>query len=174
MKIRAIIVDDETLSREMLATMLECVEPKVEVIASCANLMQAVIEINKLKPDLVFLDIDMPQYKGIEIVHFFEEIDFDIIFTTAHAQYALDAIKMQAFGAYTKIVHQDPMITSSKNLKYYEAKLTSNPQFVRCHKSYIVNRKQIIHINKFRQEILMNNRDTIALALDKLDHVLLE
>jgi two-component system, LytTR family, response regulator len=93
-KIRAIIVDDEELSRAVLR---ELVTPHadIEVIAECSNGFEAVKAVNELKPDLVFLDIQMPKLDGFEVLELIGS-DVAIIFVTAYDQYALRAFEVHA------------------------------------------------------------------------------
>lgn len=101
-KIRAIIVDDEEGARDVLDNLLLRFCPEVELIAKCQNVLQAVDVINKEQPDLVFLDIEMPNYSGFEIVTFFKEINFEIIFVTAYDQYAIRAFEVAAIDYLLK------------------------------------------------------------------------
>ena len=97
-KIRAIIVDDIAQARLLLKLMLEDIAPHVHIIAEAVNLQEAIIHIKNQKPDLVFLDVEMPLSLGVQIYEFIpeQEYDFEIIFTTAYQEYALNAIKMGA------------------------------------------------------------------------------
>ena len=95
---KAIIVDDETRARQMLRAMLADLCPEVEVVADCDDLPNGIKAIKRLAPQLVFLDIEMPSYSGLEILDFFSEgeVNFDIIFTTAYDHYAIQAFKVSA------------------------------------------------------------------------------
>lgn len=101
-KLRAIIVDDEEGARDVLENLLLRFCPDVELAAKCQNLTTAVEVINKEKPDLVFLDIEMPDYAGYEIVNFFKDINFAIIFVTAYDQYAIRAFEVAAIDYLLK------------------------------------------------------------------------
>ncbi|GCD76589.1 DNA-binding response regulator [Thermaurantimonas aggregans] len=96
--IRAIIVDDEPMARQLLQGLITENTPDVQLVDMCEDIPSAVKSINKLKPDLVFLDIEMPGHSGLELLNFFnsDEIDFHIIFTTAYHQYAIQAFKLSA------------------------------------------------------------------------------
>ena len=95
---KAIIIEDEKRAQIYLQGVVEQVAPEINVVAVCDDLPSGVIAIRKHKPDLVFLDIEMPKYNGLEIINFFgeNEIQFSIIFTTAYNQYALQAFKTSA------------------------------------------------------------------------------
>lgn len=103
-KLRAILVDDEEGARDVLQNLLLRFCPDVELIAKCENVLQAVDVITKEQPDLVFLDIEMPNYSGFEIVNFFKEINFEIIFVTAYDQYAMRAFEVAAIDYLLKPV----------------------------------------------------------------------
>jgi two-component system, LytTR family, response regulator len=92
--IKAIIIDDEPLARELLKTFLKD-HPLVEVLTECADGFQGLKAIQELKPDLIFLDIQMPKITGFEMLELVEEPPV-IIFTTAYDEYAIKAFEMQA------------------------------------------------------------------------------
>jgi two-component system LytT family response regulator len=93
-KIRIIIIDDEAPARELIKHYLKEVD-SVEVIAECADGFAGLKSISSLKPDLVFLDIQMPRLTGIELVEVLTEKP-EIIFATAYDQYALRAFELNA------------------------------------------------------------------------------
>lgn len=95
---RSIIVDDEKNARLALRGILEEGFPEIEVIDECIDVPSAVKSINKNKPDLVFLDISMPGYSGLELLKFFDDdsISFKVIFVTAHSEYAINAFELSA------------------------------------------------------------------------------
>jgi len=95
-RIKAVLVDDEESARDVLENLLQRFCPEVELLKKFPTVVQAVEGINELKPDLVFLDIEMPNYAGYEIVKFFEDIPFEIIFVTAYDKYALRAFEISA------------------------------------------------------------------------------
>ena len=105
--IRAIIVDDESDARDVLCSLLSMSKFHISVIASCSNVPDAVMAINKHKPDVVFLDIQMPNYAGYEIVNFFDEINFEIVFVTAYDKYAIKAFELSAIDYLVKPVSRD-------------------------------------------------------------------
>jgi len=93
-KIRAVIVDDEELARGLLREML-APHPEVEVVAECANGFEAVKAISELKPDLVFLDVQMPKLDGFEVLEL-TGTDLAVIFVTAYDTYAMRAFEVHA------------------------------------------------------------------------------
>jgi len=101
-KIKTIIVDDEKWARTVLQTLLVRDYNNIDVIAQCIDIPSAVEKIKELQPDVVFLDIEMPNYAGYEIVKFFDEINFQIIFVTAFDQYAIKAFEVNAIDYLVK------------------------------------------------------------------------
>ena len=93
-KIRTIIIDDETPARDLIKHYLKEVE-SIEVIAECADGFSGLKSISSLKPDLVFLDIQMPRLTGIELVEVLTEKP-EIIFTTAFDHFAIKAFELNA------------------------------------------------------------------------------
>jgi two-component system LytT family response regulator len=93
-KIRAIIVDDEELARHVLRELI-APHPEIEVVAECANGFDAVKAIGELKPDLLFLDIQMPKLDGFEVLEL-TGADMAIVFATAYDEYALKAFEVHA------------------------------------------------------------------------------
>jgi len=107
MKLKAIIIDDEQRARDVLNNLIARFCPQVEVIALCENVLSAVEQIKKQAPDIVFSDIEMPQYAGYELVNFIDKINFEIIFVTAYDQYAVRAFEVAAIDYLLKPVEID-------------------------------------------------------------------
>lgn len=104
--ITAIIVDDELAAREVLKSLLSFHSESITVLAECCDLPEAVEKIKELQPDVVFLDIQMPNYAGYEITRFFNEIDFEIIFITAYDEYAIKAFELNAIDYLVKPIER--------------------------------------------------------------------
>jgi two-component system LytT family response regulator len=101
----AIIVDDEEKNREGLAKMIDQFCPDVEVIGKAENTINAKSLIDKYQPEIIFLDIEMPGGDGFSLLEEFENPNFQIIFTTAHAAYAIKAIKFAALDYLLKPIN---------------------------------------------------------------------
>ncbi|UCH64973.1 MAG: LytTR family transcriptional regulator DNA-binding domain-containing protein [Ignavibacterium sp.] len=93
-KIRTIVIDDEKLAREITKGYLSK-HPEIEIIAECSNGFDAIKKINEEKPDLIFLDIQMPKISGFEMLELLDDPPA-IIFTTAYDQYAIKAFEVSA------------------------------------------------------------------------------
>ncbi|MFK7775227.1 MAG: LytR/AlgR family response regulator transcription factor [Saprospiraceae bacterium] len=227
---KIVIVDDELSAREILENLILRFHPNHSIVGIYEDLPQAVEGIKSTQPDLVFLDIEMPEYAGFEIVNFFEKIDFKIVFTTAYSQYALkafelaaidyllkpieierlsqaitkvekiveveqyreqldqlsdlmkqpekrisylekgfkefisisDIVALEAQRAYTTIhTKTGNSIVISKNLKQFEDEFANANQFVRIHRSWIINLNEIIKFSKTKLEVHLYN-NTIA------------
>ena len=115
-KINAIIVDDEESARDVLSNLLKRFCPQVNIVTTCSNVLGAVDAIKQHQPDVVFLDIEMPNYAGYEIVSFFEKINFEIIFVTAYDQYAIKAFEISAVDYILKPVEIDRLKESVQKL----------------------------------------------------------
>lgn len=108
-EIKAIIIDDEERARTSLQSLLNQYCPSVKVVELCANVPDGVLAINKHRPQLVFLDIEMPEYSGFELLSFFRDIDFEIVFVTAFNEYALKAFEVAAIDYVLKPVDIDKL-----------------------------------------------------------------
>jgi two-component system LytT family response regulator len=101
-RIRALVIDDEPLARDMIREMLGG-DSDVEIVAECANGREAVEAIRSLSPDLIFLDIQMPELGGFEVLESFEANQAPyVIFATAYDQYAVRAFEVHAFDYLLK------------------------------------------------------------------------
>lgn len=230
--IKAILIDDEQSAIRVLTNLLKKLSSNIEIIATSSNLEDGVKQIKKLQPDVVFLDVQMPNYAGYEIVKFFNKINFEIIFVTAYDQYAIKAFELNAIdylvkpidrtkltasikkvegklnqkaalvdyqmllktikekdykkiiipelgnrriinldniiaieadGAYSKIhLKESKIITTSKNLKYFESVLPKDTTFFRSHRAWIINLDYIGFLNKTERNVTLANGTIIA------------
>ncbi len=103
--ISCVIIDDEKPARDALELMLARYFPeKIKVVGKAESLKEGVFSIYKHKPELVFLDIEMPDEKGFELFNYFQQITFSVIFTTAYKEHAIKAIKLAALDYILKPV----------------------------------------------------------------------
>lgn len=101
---RVVIIDDEASSRNVLRELLDLFVEDVKVLAEASSALEGLQIVREHEPDLVFLDVEMPQHTGFQFLEFFKEINFEVIFTTAHAHYALKAFEVSAIGYLLKPV----------------------------------------------------------------------
>lgn len=232
--LKAILVDDEEAARDVLENLLKRFCPDINLVDKCSNVLDAVESIKLNQPNVVFLDIEMPNYAGFEIVKFFESVQFEIIFVTAYDKYAIRAfeiaaidyllkpidierlkesvskvknvvdfkiqseklallsntletkeiknisinekgiqqiisinsiIAIEAQESYCFIHTESKKYMVSKNLKSFEILLDSLPNFVRVHKSWIININQMINYSK--SELIINLKNGIVAKLSK-------
>ena len=116
---RAIIIDDENRARVSLELLLKEYFPEIEIVASCENLPDGVKAIRKHQPNIVFLDIQMPEYNGLEIKNFLDEHEqnFNLIFTTAYQEHSLQAFKLNAKDYLLKPINPDELVESINRIK---------------------------------------------------------
>lgn len=110
--IKAILVDDEVHCLDTLSILLADYCPEVEVLERCSSAKKAIEAVAKHKPDLVFLDIEMPVMNGFEFLEQFAQIPFSVIFTTSYDQYAIKAIRFSALDYLLKPVDPKELITA--------------------------------------------------------------
>jgi two-component system, LytTR family, response regulator len=114
--IKAILVDDEMHGLDTLGILLAEFCPEVQVIDRCPSAKKALESITKTKPDLVFLDIEMPVMNGFELLEQFEQIPFSVIFTTSYDQYAIKAIRFSALDYLLKPVDPKELIAAIRKV----------------------------------------------------------
>ena len=108
--IRTIIIDDEKLARDLLRTYLQDIE-QLEIISECENGFEGLKAVNELKPDLLFLDIQMPKISGFELLELLEDPPM-IIFTTAYDEYAIKAFELNAVDYLLKPFPKERVVES--------------------------------------------------------------
>lgn len=107
MSLKAIIVDDESKGRSALRNLLTLIDDSVEVIDEAGSLAEGVSSIDNNEPDLVFLDIQMADGTGFDLLEKITFKDFQLVFITAHDEYALKAFRYSAIDYLTKPVDPD-------------------------------------------------------------------
>jgi two-component system LytT family response regulator len=114
---KALIIDDELYAREELIALIE-ETGNIEVIGSCQNAIEGLKKIQKLQPDVVFLDIQMPQITGLEMLSMLDSDNMpQIVFVTAYDQYALQAFEDNAIDYLLKPVSPERLAKTLKRLK---------------------------------------------------------
>src|SRR6266542_799407 len=126
--IKAIIIDDEMHCRKTLGMLLKEYCPDVEIMEQCNDAETGVKAIEKFKPDLVFLDIEMPYMNGFEMLEQFSEISFAVVFTTGYDQYAIKAFRFSALDYLLKPVEPKELITAVHKIQT-QKKLPVSEQF---------------------------------------------
>jgi two-component system LytT family response regulator len=124
-KLDAIIVDDEKPSREVMSNYLRDYCPDVNVVATASSIKTAYKAIEKHSPDLVFLDIEMPDGKGFDLLNLFDNITFRVIFVTAYSDYAIKAFRVNAVDYLLKPVKIDELTAAVEKVKNNVGEATS-------------------------------------------------
>ncbi len=114
--LKTVLVDDEINALEALEWKLNRYVDELEII-KCNSPKEAIQIIEKEKPDLVFLDIEMPEIDGFTLLQHLSYTNFDLIFTTAHDEFALKAIKVSAIDYLLKPVDKDELIRAVEKVK---------------------------------------------------------
>ena len=114
---RAYILDDELKAIETMVFLLGHALPEISDIRTQTDPLIAIQEINQDPPDILFLDIQMPIRTGFDVIREINNPDFEIIFTTAHDQFAIDAIKVSALDYLLKPVELELLQKSFKRFK---------------------------------------------------------
>lgn len=107
--IKTLVVEDESKSRSMLLAMIQKVNPNLQVVGEANNVKDGVEKIKSLKPDLVFLDVSMPDGTGFDLLEQVQGQKFDLIFATASDQHAIKAIKYSACDYLLKPIDIDEL-----------------------------------------------------------------
>jgi two-component system, LytTR family, response regulator len=126
--IKTILVDDEPRGLSALKKLLEIYCPDVKIIGECLDTRSAVESIQLLEPDLVFLDIAMPEKNGFDLLNEFSPVRFEIIFVTAHNEYTIQAFKYSAIDYLLKPVEEDLLIEAVRRAAHRIADKASASQ----------------------------------------------
>lgn len=163
--LKTVLIDDEINALEALEWKLNRYIEDVEII-KCNSPINAIELINKEKPDLVFLDIEMPEMDGFSLLQELSYKDFELIFTTAHDEFALKAIKVSAIDYLLKPVDKDELISAVDKVKATrkENKLEDKLQSLF---SNLNQKSDKINISADGKVYLLNKDDVVMLKSDK-------
>ncbi|MDP2388001.1 MAG: LytTR family DNA-binding domain-containing protein [Bacteroidota bacterium] len=149
-KLNCVIIDDEIAGRIVLKELLGMYFENVSIAGEASNISEGFDIINTTKPDLVFLDIQMPGGDGFDLLKKFDTITFEVIFVTSHDKYAINAIKFSALDFLLKPVDVEELKTSvakvfnKKNLIDQTSLLISN--LLRNINSEVQDKKLAVHV----------------------------
>lgn len=125
--IKAIIIDDEQHCLDRLRKLLvSFFYEEVELVGCYLDVVEAREALSLVKPDLVFLDIEMEGLTGFDLLKSLKEVDFHVVFTTAHNKYAIDAFKLSAINYLLKPIDVDDLKDTFKRIEKIESKSQSN------------------------------------------------
>jgi len=115
---KTIVIDDEPAARRLMKNLLQEHSDVVEVISEASNGREAIEKIERLRPDLIFLDIQMPDLTGFEVIEQLNEKP-NIIFTTAYEQYAIKAFETFSIDYLLKPIKEERLVQSIEKLKKF-------------------------------------------------------
>jgi two-component system LytT family response regulator len=107
--IKALIVDDEFQSRNLLSKLILDLAPDINIVGQASSVDEAFVSINDLQPNLLFLDVMLNEATGFDLLKKLNEIKFEIIFTTAHNEFALKAFRFNAIDYLLKPIDLDEL-----------------------------------------------------------------
>jgi len=123
-QLKAILVDDELPSLQNLEQKIQEFCPDIHIIAAEIKPEHAIQVIEQSRPDVVFLDIEMPRMNGFKMLAQIQEIDFEVVFTTAYNHYAIDALRISAFDYLVKPISVNDLQNTVERLIKCQSKQT--------------------------------------------------
>ena len=160
--IKAILIDDEQHCLESLSMDIEKYCPDIQICKTLSSSKDGLRYIKTIKPDLVFLDIEMPWMNGFEMLEYLQPLDFEVIFVTAYDSYAIHAFKVNAIDYLMKPIDQIDLVSAVEKVKQKLLKNENNHEQIQALiNQYFNSKKQqkIIFSEKDRQKFI--NPDTI-------------
>lgn len=128
---RAVIIDDEFNSLRSLELLITQFVPDLKVVATSSDPGKGIDLVHNYRPDIVFLDIHMPSMNGFELLEHLDFRDFHLIFTTAHSEYGLKAIKQSAVDYLLKPVDLEELEKAVERIKVSMQKKSDLPEIIR-------------------------------------------
>ncbi len=144
--IKAMIVDDEQASIDLLLWLTGQYCPEITAVKSARSVSEAIPLIHSFKPDLVFLDIQMPHQSGFDLLTTIDNWNFEVIFTTAYNEFAIQAIRFSALDYLLKPIDE---LELKKAIERYKAKLIYAPAGELLFRNFIQNISQP-NVDKFK------------------------
>lgn len=160
--IEAIIIDDEKKCISLLQKMMSTSFPEIEIIATTINSIDGIQLIMKHKPQLVFLDIEMPNKNGFDVIEATKHIGYTVIFTTAYQQHAIKAIKFSAFDYLLKPIDADELHDAISRFKAKQSHQQNEKQIT----ALLENIKS--NANTFNRLSLSTSEGIIFLNIDDI------
>ena len=115
--IRCVLIDDEADSLEVMEMLLKTYCPQVKIEAACSSAELGIAAINQYRPDVVFLDIEMPNMNGFDMLETFDELFFDVVFVTAYHQFAIKAFRYSALNYLLKPVDPEDLTETIRRIE---------------------------------------------------------
>jgi two-component system LytT family response regulator len=115
--IRCVLVDDEADSLEVMEMLLKTYCTQVKVAAICDSAEKGIEAINRLRPDVVFLDVEMPNMNGFDMLEMFDDPFFEVVFITAYHQFAIKAFRYSALNYLLKPVDPEDLVETIQRIE---------------------------------------------------------
>lgn len=168
MKLKALIIDDEDLARKNLSMLLGEYCPEVDVIGDAGDIKDAKDKIEKLSPDVVFLDIRMPRAsEGFELLESIEKRDFFVIFVTAFKDYALKAFNANAIHYVLKPIDIDDLKNAVTKVVESKTQFSAEPENFNNYFNAIKNLSSSIENKGYGNKIAISHTKGIKLIETK-------
>ncbi|MEO6167588.1 MAG: LytTR family DNA-binding domain-containing protein [Chitinophagales bacterium] len=116
-QITAVVIDDDFYTRDQLEQLLKKFFPEIQLVASCVNGAQGLRAITTHHPEIVFLDIELPDMSGFQMLEQLKQVNFEIIFITSFNQYAIKAIRFSALDYLLKPIQIDELRSAINRFK---------------------------------------------------------
>ncbi|MBW7869312.1 MAG: response regulator transcription factor [Brumimicrobium sp.] len=130
MTYKVVIIDDELATRKLIANMLKNSDAPIEVVGEAGNIESGLILIKEEQPHIVLLDIQMPDGSGFDLLKKIKERNFEVIFITAHEEYAIRAIKFSALDYILKPIEEKELLHGITNaLEVIEFKMDTSEHY---------------------------------------------
>lgn len=166
-KIKVLLVDDEKDSREVMARLLQTHFDQLEIIGEAANTENAFQLVAEKKPDLVFLDIQMPKANGFSLLKKFDIVPFEVIFVTSFDQFAITAIKFSALDYLLKPVEvSDLKEAVGKAIKVIDKKQNSSSQIINLLHDLQENVERTIAVHSGDKVRFLSQKDIVLVEAD--------
>ncbi len=156
--LKAIIIDDEVDCIKTLALLIQKQCPEIEIICQCDSGKSGLKAIKQFKPDVVFLDIDMPYMNGFEMLELAQPVNFDVIFTTAYDKYAVEAFRISAVDYLLKPI-DEKQLKEAVSKVYFEGRKRIAPK----HIEFILGQLKDVETNNVKR-IALPSSDRLILA----------
>src|SRR5688500_18114174 len=134
--VKALIIDDEITAIQTLSLMIRHYVPEITTLKSTTDPYEGLLLLQSFSPQLLFIDIQMPLMNGFELLKKVPKINFSIIFTTAHDEYAIDAIRFSALDYLLKPIDTEELQNAFKR---YQARLTPDAVNDPLYKNFMYN-----------------------------------
>lgn len=169
MNLNIILIDDEIRALNLLKAMINTNFPEIEILAMCNDLESGVSAIKKMKPDLVFLDIEMPGSSGLEILNYFEdtEISFDIVFLTAYSEFAVEAFKLSAADYLLKPISDEILIKTINKIRNINQRIQNKKIYAALKQNLDINSGKKIAITVGQSVKLIELKNLVLMKADR-------